>query len=46
MDFVGLLALSEIGREGKLLYDWLFTANQFILEPGSLRIMTRDGPEV
>jgi hypothetical protein len=30
------------GSKSKLLYNWRFTANQFVLEPGPLRLTTRD----
>jgi hypothetical protein len=30
------------GKPPKLLYDWRFTANQFVLAPGSLRTTTGD----
>jgi hypothetical protein len=30
-----------IRRESELLYDWLFTANQFALTPSPLRITAR-----
>jgi hypothetical protein len=33
---------SEVKSKSKLLYDWQFTANQFVLAPGPLRPTTRD----
>jgi hypothetical protein len=33
--------LSRAKLKSKLLYDWQFTANQFVLAPSPLRIMTR-----
>jgi hypothetical protein len=33
---------SESESESELLYDWRFTANQFVLAPSPLRITTRD----
>jgi hypothetical protein len=39
--FVDLLR-TESESESELLYDWRFTANQFVLEPSPLRITIRD----
>jgi hypothetical protein len=35
------LAESESESESRLLYDWRFTANQFVLAPSPLRLMAR-----
>jgi hypothetical protein len=34
--------LSLVSSELELLYDWQFTANQFVLAPSPLRLTTRD----
>jgi hypothetical protein len=33
---------SESESESELLYDWRFTASQFVLAPNPLRLTTRD----
>jgi hypothetical protein len=38
----GHCLITESNSKPELLYDWWFTANQFIFAPSPLRLMTRD----